>query len=221
VKRRLGESEKEEEARKRRIEQLTEELTRVGESLREVEVKEAEYQRKIDELNREKSALSRDVDGLLEEVERQEAGLQVQTKMKADLEMNILRLSEELSRVKGRLPKPKQKKKALNSAEKRFRVLYKNLSFTDRAVDGFLSLTEEYQLKAEEMIHRLNENASLVTVKRKVFGKGGKMDILETDFAYSGRLYFQKDSQSTKIRVVAIGTKNTQDKDLAYLESVK
>ena len=55
---------------------------------------------------------------------------------------------------------------------------------------------------------------------RKVFGKGGKMDFLEITFAYSGRLYYQKDSQARKM-IVAIGTKNTQEKDLAYLGSIK
>ncbi|MBN1104524.1 MAG: hypothetical protein JXL84_13985 [Deltaproteobacteria bacterium] len=221
VKRKLGESEEEEEARKRRIEQLTEELSMVGGSLREVEVREAEHRRKILDLSRDKALLSKDIDGLLEEVERQEAGLQGQIEMKAALETEILHLKEELSRAKEKVSKPKQRKKPLDSVEKRFRVLYKNLKFTDRAVEGFLSLTEEYQLKAEELIHRLNEDASLVSVKRKVFGKGGKMDILEADFAYSGRLYYQKEPQSTKIRIVAIGTKNTQERDLAYLESVK
>jgi len=46
------------------------------------------------------------------------------------------------------------------------------------------------------------------------------MDFLEITFAYSGRLYYQKDSQAGKM-IVAIGTKNTPEKDLAYLESIK
>ena len=69
------------------------------------------------------------------------------------------------------------------------------------------------------MIHKLNEDDAQVPVKRKVFGKGGKMNILEADFSYSGRIYFQKDSQH-KTKIVTIGTKNTQDKDLVYVERV-
>ena len=53
-----------------------------------------------------------------------------------------------------------------------------------------------------------------------MFGKGGKMPILEGEFSYSGRIYFQKTS-SDGTKVLAIGTKNSQEKDLKYLESVK
>jgi phage-related tail protein len=221
IRKRILETEMEEAAQKRAIERLTKGLEEAETKLREVKQKESEYQRKIEEINREKSELSKDVDGLLEEVEKQETGLQVHRKMKSDLESEILGLTEELRRFKENLSRAKRRRRPLDAAEKRFRVLYKNLSFTERAVEGFLSLTEECQLKAEEMIHRLNEDASLVSVRRKVFGKGGKLDILEADFAYSGRLYFHKDSQSTKTRIVAIGTKNTQERDLNYLESAE
>ena len=113
-----------------------------------------------------------------------------------------------------------KKDKKINTISKRFKVLYKNLTFTDRACEGFLSLQGEFQLKAEEIIHRLNEDDSKVPVKRKVFGKGGKMNILEVDFSYSGRLYFQKDSKH-KTKIVAIGSKKTQGQDLAFLEREK
>jgi hypothetical protein len=44
------------------------------------------------------------------------------------------------------------------------------------------------------------------------------MNVLELDFAYSGRIYYNRDSAS-KTKVIAIGTKNTQEKDMAYLEN--
>ena len=97
-------------------------------------------------------------------------------------------------------------------------MLYKRLLFTDRALEGFLSLPDEFQLKAEEIIHKLNEDDSQIAIKRKVFGKGGKMNVLEVDFSYSGRIYFQKDSQP-KTKIVAIGTKNSQEQDLSYVEN--
>jgi hypothetical protein len=129
-------------------------------------------------------------------------------------------LREDLEQSKEKVRRPHPKKKKIGTTQKRFKTLYKGLSFTDRAIEGFLSLSDEFQLKAEEIIHNLNEDDSLVPVKRKVFGKGGKMNILEVDFSYSGRLYYQKDTKS-KIKVVAIGTKNSQEKDLAYLESIR
>jgi hypothetical protein len=128
----------------------------------------------------------------------------------------VLHMREELDKV---VTKPKKMKKTLEAAAKRFTVLYKNLGFTERAVEGFLGLTGEFQLKAEEVIHKLNDDETAVPVKRKVFGKGGKMNVLEVVFSYSGRIYYQKDSHAKKV-IVAVGSKNTQEKDLAYLESI-
>ena len=149
-----------------------------------------------------------------------EAGLRDQRSIKEETEFEVLQLREELDQFKGRLQKPKKKKKKNEATSKRFKVLYKNLVFTERAIEGFLSLTDEFQLKAEEIVHKLNEGESQVPIKRKVFGKGGKMNILEVDFSYSGRIYFQKDNQP-KTRILSIGTKNTQEKDLAFIESVR
>ncbi len=129
----------------------------------------------------------------------------------------VAQLKEEMDRL---AQQSRKIKKTVDAARKRFGVLYRNLLFTDRALEGFLALTDEFQLKAEETIHKLNDDESAITVKRKVFGKGGKMDFLEITFAYSGRLYYQKDSQARRM-IVAIGTKNTQEKDLAFLESIK
>ena len=131
----------------------------------------------------------------------------------------MLRAQEELNTLKGHRKERKKKDKKVEAIKKRFRVLYKNLRFTDKAIEGFVTLPEDYQLKAEELISKLNQDGGRVLIRRKVFGKGGKKDILESEFSYSGRLYFQKDL-GTSIKVLAIGTKNTQARDLAYLESV-
>ena len=157
---------------------------------------------------------------MLDEIEKLEVGLGEQRNLKEETEFEALQLREELDRLKGKTQKPKKKKKKSDPTSKRFRVLYKNLDFTDRAIEGFLDLSNEFQLKAEEVIHKINEDETQVAIKRKVFGKGGKMNILEVNFSYSGRLYFQKDYQS-KTKIVAIGTKNTQDQDLAFIEKVK
>ena len=220
IKRRIRETERVEKEQKDLIRSLSGQLTHAESRLMEVGTKEGSYLDKIAELNKDKKDQSKDINGLLEEMEGLESGLKDQRNLKEETEFEVLQLKEELDRVREKLRRPKQKKKKTEAASKRFRVLYKNLIFTDRAVDGFLSLPDEFQLKAEEVIHKLNEDESQVTVKRKVFGKGGKMNILEVIFSYSGRIYFQRDSQP-KTRVVAIGTKNTQEKDLAFIESVR
>jgi septal ring factor EnvC (AmiA/AmiB activator) len=187
--------------------------------LEDIETRENEHLANIDVLQEEKGLLSRDVETLFEEISRLESDLGSQSALKDELERELAHLRDELGQLKGRAEKPRKKLKKADAAAKRFRVLYKNLVFSDRAINGFLSLTDEFQLKAEEMIHRLNEDDSQISIKRKVFTKGGKSNILETDFAYSGRIYLQKDSQQ-KAKVLVIGTKNTQHQDLKYIETL-
>jgi len=213
---RLRKSERERAERQRLIELQTAQLMQAESMLGEVEAKEAEYLKRIDALKKERNDLATDIDGLLEEIEKQEAGLSEHIRLKEEMTGQVLQLRKELEKQAAKTGK---KKKTTDATAKRFAVLYKNLAFTERAVEGFLELTDEFQLKAEEVIHKLNENESAVPVKRKVFGKGGKMNFLEVSFSYSGRIYFRKDSQ-TKKTVVAVGTKNSQEKDLAFLESI-
>jgi hypothetical protein len=215
----LRESERQEKELHDSIQSLTNRLVQEEKKLGEIEAKEKEYLQNIEGLRQDKKGLADDVDSLLEEIEKQETGLEQQKKLKAELESQMGELREDLEQLKEKSEKPKKKKRE-ESAKKRFAVLYKNLAFTDRAIDGFLELTDEIQLKAEEVIHKINEDDSAINVKRKVFGKGGKMNILEVPFAYSGRIYYQKNSHVSKT-IFAIGTKNRQERDLAYLESVK
>lgn len=215
----LKESEKQEKEQKALIEDLSGKLRDTEAKIEDVEKKESNYQGRISALKKDKKDLSKDVDGLLEELEQLEAGLEDQIQQRENMAMEVLELRGQLDHLKYKNEKPKHKKKNKLVIHKRFKVLYKNLDFTDRAIEGFFILTDEFQLKAEETIHKLNEDVSQIPVKRKVFGKGGKMNILEGVFAYSGRIYFQKDSGS-KIKIVAIGTKNTQEKDITYLEGI-
>lgn len=209
----------EEMLRQRQIQELSESLKQASARLAKVREKEQEYAVKIEALKKEKTELSHDVDSLLEEMENLEKGLEQEKQLKEKIEMEMSRVQEELESVRGQQKGGKRKDKKFEAMRKRFRVLYKNVSFTDRAIEGFMALPEGFQLKAEELISRLNHDGLDVQVKRKVFGKGGKKDILESYFSYSGRLYFQRD-QNGRVRVLAIGTKNTQAKDLAYLETL-
>lgn len=217
IRRSLRRTEKEEGEQKRLIQGLSEQLNQAEAKLKEVETRESEYEERIGALRKDKDELTRDVDGLLEELESQEASLKEQKRIKEEMAGQVAQLKEEMERL---AQQSRKIKKTVEAVRKRFGVLYRDLLFTDRALEGFLALTDEFQLKAEETIHKLNDDESAVTVKRKVFGKGGKMDFLEIAFAYSGRLYYQKDSQARKV-IVAIGTKNTQEKDLAYLGNIK
>jgi len=209
--------EQEERERKRLVQGLSDQLYQAEQKLNEVEARETEYLNRIATLRKDKDELSRDVDGLLEELETQETGLKEQKRIKEEMAVQVSQLKEDLNQL---IWQSRKIKKTLEAARKRFGVLYRNVVFTDRALEGFLTLTDELQLRAEETIHKLNDDESAVTVKRKVFGKGGKMDFLEVTFAYSGRLYYQRDSQARKM-IVAIGTKKTQEKDLAYLQSIR
>jgi len=79
----------------------------------------------------------------------------------------------------------------LNGVRKRFNSLYKATTLHDRAIEGFANLTEEMKIKAEEVVHQLNADAALVSIKRKVFGKKNSATIFEVIFGYKGRLYFR------------------------------
>jgi len=204
---------------KNRISELSQRLSELQPVLEDIEARENEHLVNIDLLQEEKDLLSKDVEALFEEITRLESDLDSQTTLKLDLEREVNHLRDELEGLKGRAEKPRKKLNKADSAAKRFRVLYKNLAFSDRAIEGFLSMTDEFQLKAEEMIHRLNQGDSQLPIRRKVFTKGGKSNILEMDFAYSGRIYLQKDSQQ-RAKVLVIGTKNTQHQDLKYIETL-
>jgi uncharacterized membrane-anchored protein YhcB (DUF1043 family) len=220
TKRGLAESEQREDEYRNEMARLGTQLNYSRKQLEEVVVKEKEYLSRINRLKQDKQELAKDVDGLLEEMEEQEKGLQDQRVNREALEKELEELREKLQRLTEKGEKRKKKKGKYDNLAKRFRLLYKNLELSDRALDGFSELTDEFKLKAEEVIHQLNEDDSLISIKRKVFGKGGRMNVLEIDFAYSGRLYFQKNAKG-RIRVLAIGTKNTQNQDLAFVESSK
>ena len=113
--------------------------------------------------------------------------------------------------------KNRQLLKGADAVRKRFGALYKNIAIHDKAIEGFVDLTEELKIKAEEVVHQLNDNPQMVQIKRKVFGKKNRETVLEVIFAYKGRLFFRKIS-GNRVEVLAIGTKLTQNKDLVFLD---
>jgi hypothetical protein len=113
----------------------------------------------------------------------------------------------------------RQRIKEADLISKRFKAIYKNIVINDRAVDGFVGLPDDMRIKAEELIHRLNDEPEQVPIKRKVFGKKGRETVLEVLFSYNGRLYFRR-LKNQAVEILTIGTKNTQVKDLEYIDNV-
>ena len=109
--------------------------------------------------------------------------------------------------------------KHIKSENKRLESIYGNIHINERAIKGFLSLSDNLRIKSEKIIHELNDRPGFVTIKRKVFnGKNGE-PVLETIFGHKGRLYF-RNGYGKKIEILVIGTKNTQSKDMEYLRKL-
>lgn len=163
-----------------------------------------------------KNRAARNEDDMLEEIENLEGKIEENLALQGEQQKEI----DELRNKIALLEKTKKKsRKDSDILQKRFKALYKNVIVHDRALDGFNYLTEELKIKAEEVIHQLNDDSRMVTIKRKVFGKKNRETVLEVLFAYKGRLYFRKLSDN-RIEVLAIGTKNTQAKELEFLNNL-
>jgi hypothetical protein len=64
--------------------------------------------------------------------------------------------------------------------------------------------------------YHLNQDPGLVRIKRKVFGHKSHQTALEVIFGCKSRLYF-RNTKDKRIEVLAIGTKNTQARELEFL----
>lgn len=168
----------------------------------------------------EKAKASRTEDEMIDEIVSLEKSIQENIFRQQAQEEEMSLLKEKISRYeKGTLKPNKQKTKTSEALHKRFRTLYKNLHVHDRAVNGFLLLTPDLQLKAEEIMLQLHDDPKRVPIKRKVFGKKNRETVFEVLFAYKGRLYYRY-TQEQKPEIVAIGTKHTQSKDLAFIDQL-
>jgi hypothetical protein len=168
----------------------------------------------------ERSRAERDEEDLIEEITALEKKLGENIGFQ-DSQQEQIRLLNERIELLEKDQRKEERYKLKSEAEvcKRFATLYKTLQVNSRAVEGFLALNEELKLKAEEVIHQLNENPEMVAVKRKVFGKKNRETVLEVVFAYKGRLYFKRGADR-RVEVLAIGTKNTQSRELEFLSSL-
>ncbi len=141
----------------------------------------------------------------------------IELKKRRDVEVNELKSS--LEKYEQRKSGRKSRRSEFDFISKRFKTLYKHVEMSRKALNGFINLTEDQQIKAEETIHQLDRDPGSVIVKRKVFsGKKHKATCFEVLFAYNGRLYFM--NHPNKTQVVVIGTKQTQTKDMEYLHNL-
>lgn len=171
-------------------------------------------------LQDERKRAERNEDDLITEIDSLEKRLAENLRLQEAKQAEIQTLKDKIILFeKEQRHGEKGRQKASESFQKRFAALYKNILVSGRAVEGFVDLNEEMRLKAEEVIHQLNAAPDLVTVKRKVFGRKNRETVLEVVFAYRGRLYFRR-GPDRRVEIVAIGTKNTQERELEFLASL-
>jgi hypothetical protein len=174
-----------------------------------------------EELSKEKSKAARNESDLIEELATLEQSLIERQTLQQQLEAQMAELQARLEQeTAGQGKSERAKTKAETAIARRFEALYKQLIVGERAIKGFVDLPEEIKIKAEELLSQLNHSPDQVPVKRKVFSKKNSPTVLEAVFAYKGRLYFRRTGPN-QIEVLAIGTKLTQTKDLAYLQTIE
>ncbi|WP_022668821.1 hypothetical protein [Desulfospira joergensenii] len=157
-------------------------------------------------------------DEMFKEIVSLEEKLTSSVELKKRKENEIEELKSAIERYERR-KSSKGRRNEFDFLTKRFSALYKNVDMNRKALSGLLNLTEDQQIKAEEIILQLDREPEKVIIKRKVFsGKKHKTACLEVLFAYNGRLYFR--NTGTRTEVVVIGTKNTQAKDMEFLHSL-
>ena len=218
--RKLGREERERRGEIERLAQLERENTaRLSDLQSERERLRSEFERVKAAMEGERARAERNEDDLIGEIESLESKLNENLSLQSSQEEEIRRLKEKIELLeKEQRREDRGRSKTAAALQKRFATLYKNLNVNERAVDGLLELNEEMRLKAEEVIHQLNAAPELVVIKRKVFGKKNRETVLEVVFAYKGRLYFRR--REGRVEVVAVGTKNTQERELEFLANL-
>ncbi len=158
-------------------------------------------------------------DEMIYEIERLEKKLDNNIALQKAKEEEIETLKQQVDKYERRKGK-RGKRRTFDLVEKRFAALYKNVDMNRRALAGFFELNDNQQIKAEEIVHQLDQEPDKVIVKRKVFsGKKDKNTSFEVLFAYNGRLYF-RNLEGNRVEVLTIGTKNTQDRDMEFIHQL-
>lgn len=210
-------------SKQKAIETANKKLTDAQEKLAEVSAREMKDQSEITQLEADLDMAGTKVrateNEALAELEILDQDLQKNIKLKEELETEVRRLEKELRKIESSPITINKQQKEIIDTSKRFKTLYKNLEISSRAIDGFIDLETNLQLQSEELIHTINEDGSKVPVKRKVFTRKGAFPVFECEFGRNGRLYWSP-GPGVKRQIRVIGTKNTQSKDLAYLDTL-
>lgn len=177
------------------------------------------YEKVKKSLEKEKAKAIRNEDEMVDEIISLEEKISHNIALQEEQKDEINDLKEKISQFEKGKKKDGFNKKESKIIQKRLKTLYKNVIFHDKTFSGFTGLNEDLKIKSEELIHQLNDKPDLVSIKRKVFGKKGRQTVLEVVFGYKGRLYFRKTKEG-KIQVLTVGTKNTQPKDLEFLNNL-
>ncbi len=203
------------------IDQANKKLNSAQNRLIEISIKENKYQEEISRLKSDLDLAGNKVreteDEAFSEMVKLDQRLNENIQLKEELELEVLRLEEELNKID--LSFSKRLSRNTTTTQKRFKTLYKNIKIHPRAVQGFLELEPDMQLKAEELIHNINEDKNKIIIKRKVFSKKRNMSVLECVFGRKGRLYWESVSGAHS-QILVIGTKNTQTRDLAFIDTL-
>jgi hypothetical protein len=214
----------EEQARQQVIDRLAVEREQSLNQLEQLESQRRQLSSRIDsmrsELKQEREKTTAAEDEMMDELIALEEQISEQQAQRERQLTEINELKEKLKLLEKKdEAAARQQLKSIDAAGKRFKTLYKNLAINDRAVQGFIELTDEMKIKAEEVIHQLNDDPKQVQIKRKVFGKKNRETVFEVIFAYKGRLYFRT-LAGNRVEVLVIGTKLSQNKDLAFLDKL-
>jgi hypothetical protein len=210
-------------SKQKAIEEANKKLSYAQEKLAEISVKKIKDQSEIQRLEAELDLAGTKVreteNEALTEIEILDKDLQRSIKLKDELATEVRRLEKELKKIEASPIPPNKQQKLASDTAKRFKTLYKNLEISSRAVDGFIDLETNLQRQSEELIHTLNEDGSKVLVKRKVFSRKGALPVFECEFGRNGRIYWSPGSGG-KRQVWVVGTKNSQGKDLSYIDKL-
>lgn len=200
------------------IDRLLEREKRSTEVLKTLGMKRSELKNRYNEIKREledeKLKASKNEDGMIEEIVSLEEEINRNIDLQQEQQKEIDELKEKIRKSEGG---QERGLKGTASVTRRFNALYKNITINKKAISGFVNLSEDMKIKCEEVIHQLNENPDYVTIKRKVFSRKSRETVLEVLFAYRGRLYFRT-SKDQNVEILTIGTKNTQLKDLEFID---
>ncbi len=206
---------------------IEEELTAVRSRLAEVGPAHESEAAEVEALRGERAGLL----ARLDELERREHALRAQNASATALQDEYRALEGLLEEALGDLGRKEQEVRELQKQVKqrprsaredeqlgrRLRTLYKNLEIDERAVSELVGLRDEaLKLRAEESLKRLSDDSDHAAVRRKVGGLPPHLSIFELGYAGGGRIYYTK-GRVRRFRVLALGDKASQKRDLEYL----